>query len=129
MASGMLNAITLYVLIRNSVLEPIASQSSLWISLLDSHLAAVSLSISIMVLPLLVFVTEWSFPSGIPISVSNLLSSVFSCTESKCENFEFFIPSIANCLAFMPSLAATLGFACAGGLMSTDAYEFVGSFV
>ena len=124
-----MNAITLYVLVQNSVLEPIMSQSSPWISLLESHLAAMSLSISIMVLLLLVFVTDQSFPSGIPMSVSIFLSSVFNCKKSKCENFKFFIPLIANCLALMPSLAATPVFACAGGLMSTEAYEFVGSLV
>lgn len=57
----------------------------------------------------------------IPRSETILFSSSFNCMVSKWENFEFFMPSIRYCLALIPSLAATRGFACAGGFMSTEA--------
>ena len=48
---------------------------------------------------------------------------------SRWENFDSFIPCIRNCLALIPSLATTLGFAYAGELTRAEAYELVGVLV
>ena len=79
-----------------------------------------------MLSPFRDLVIDRILPVVSPMSVRILLSSVFNCTVSRCESFEFLMPPKANCLAFIPSLAATLGFACAGGLTSIEAYVFTG---
>jgi hypothetical protein len=115
MSVGTLKAIILYVRVRNSAFDPIKSHSFLWLSTSLSQVAAASESASTTAPPPLVLVIDLSFPVGILSSARKLFSSFLSLGVSRCESFEFLIPSIKNCLALIPSLAAILGSACAGG--------------
>src|ERR1700678_3651414 len=122
MPKGTLKAITLYDLTLNSAWDPSFSHSFFWFNKFESQLAAPSESPPLPVPPFLELTTARILPVGIPSSDKILLSSTFSWIVSKCENLESLIPWIRNCLALMPSLAAILGFAWAGGLTKTDAY-------
>ena len=79
----------------------------------------------IVVFPFLVLVIDWIFCLFRPISYKILFSSALSCNVLRWANLDCLMFSIRNCLAFMPSLAAILGLACASGLISADAYDFV----
>ena len=125
MASETLSAIMLKVLVWNWVFLPIFPQIFFWLSVFVVHVADASESILIVVFPFLVLVSDRIFPVLRPISYKILFSSALSFNVSRCANFDCLMPSIKNCLAFMPSLAAILGLACASGLISADAYVFV----
>ena len=62
----------------NWVFAPIDLLILHWLSELDRHRAALSESISIMVLPFLVLVNDRIFPDGRPVLVIILLSSILS---------------------------------------------------
>jgi len=123
MASGTLNTMMLNILDRNCVFAPNASHNLFWLLVSDIHVAASSESISTMVPPLFTLVIDRTLPVARPNSDISLLISALSWSVSRWENFEFFSPSMRNCLALMPSLAAIRGLACAGGLISADAYD------
>lgn len=129
MAMGTLKAIILNDLFRNSAFDPMTSHICLWLVIFESQVAASSLSASITVPPFLVLATERILPVVSPSPVIISFSSVLSWVESKWDSLEFLIPSIKNCLALIPSLAAILGFACAGGLTRAEAYVFAGGLV
>ena len=44
----------------------------------------------------------------------------------RCEILDFLKPAKVNCLAFIPSLAASFGLACGGGLIRANVYVLVG---
>ena len=65
-------------------------------------------------------------PNSKPDSIMILFSSALNWIGLRCERFESLTPAITNCLALMPSLAASFGFACGGGLINVEAYVLIG---
>ena len=119
MLSSALKAMTLYTLVRKEMPSPSFPHSSTLLITSVSQAARGSESTSIKDPPPLrsdLCVSDLTFPSLAPSSRKALFIFALRCGRSL-----YFVPSIRNCHALMPSLAASLGFACGGGLMRTDA--------
>lgn len=82
MAKGTLKAMILKDLLRNSAFDPMVSHRRLWLALLESQFAALSLSASIIVPPFRELVTERILPVDRPSPVTISFSSVFNWAES-----------------------------------------------
>ena len=111
MVSGMLKAMMLYICGQNWVFGPSNSQILCWLSVFAVRVAAASVSILIVVPPLLVLVREWILPSDRPVLVNILFSSVLSCNVWRWERLDLLMPSMWYCLS------AIFGLACGGGLI------------
>ena len=126
MSSGTLYIMILKILLWNLMLVSSSSHIFVWLGSCESQMADWSLSASIKVPLFHVKDTILILPNSKPDSVMILFSSALNWIGLWCERFESLTPVIANCLALMPSLAASFRFACDGGLINVEVYVLIG---
>ena len=126
MSSGMLYIMILKILVWNLMFVSSFSHIFVWLGSCESQMAVWSLSASIKVPPFHVKDIVLILPDSKPDPIMILFSSALNWKGLRYERFESWTPAIANCLALMPSLAASFGFACGGGLINVEAYVLIG---